>query len=33
MIHGGNFQQYYSKSRVTHIIASNLPDVKIKDLK
>lgn len=31
--HGGGFQHYYSKSRCTHIVATNLPDSKIKELK
>lgn len=31
-LHGGNFQNYYSRSTVTHIICSNLPDAKIKHL-
>ncbi|XP_046857755.1 DNA repair protein REV1-like isoform X2 [Xenia sp. Carnegie-2017] len=31
--HGGGYQHYYSKSKCTHIIATNLPDSKIKDLK
>ncbi|KAK9810528.1 hypothetical protein WJX72_012236 [[Myrmecia] bisecta] len=29
-IHGGNFENYYSRSRVTHIVCSNLPDAKVK---
>ncbi|XP_064643309.1 DNA repair protein REV1-like isoform X2 [Lineus longissimus] len=33
MVHGGVFRNYYSRTSVTHIIASNLPDSKIKDLK
>ncbi|CAB4028229.1 DNA repair REV1-like isoform X1, partial [Paramuricea clavata] len=31
--HGGGFQHYYSRSKCTHIIATNLPDSKIKELK
>ena len=31
--HGGGFQHYYSRSNCTHIIATNLPDSKIKKLK
>jgi len=30
--HGGNFEVYYSRQRVTHIICSNLPNAKIKAL-
>ncbi|XP_077982808.1 DNA repair protein REV1-like [Glandiceps talaboti] len=33
MLHGGNHQYYYSKAGVTHIIATNLPHGKIRDLK
>lgn len=29
-IHGGYFENYYSRDRVTHIICSNLPDAKVK---
>lgn len=32
-LHGGGFQHYYSKSAVTHIVATNLPDSKIKTIK
>lgn len=28
--YGGSFQNYYSRSTVTHIICSNLPDAKVK---
>lgn len=28
--HGGSFENYYSRTSVTHIIASNLPDAKVK---
>ncbi|KAK1300739.1 DNA repair protein REV1 [Acorus calamus] len=31
--HGGRFENYFSKSRVTHIICSNLPDSKVKNLR
>ena len=31
--HGGRYQHYYSMRSCTHIIATNLPDSKIKDLK
>ena len=27
--HGGNFHHYYSRNKVTHIVASNLPNSKI----
>ncbi|KAM4796714.1 DNA repair protein REV1 isoform 2-T2 [Rhinophrynus dorsalis] len=33
MLHGGQYQVYYSRSKTTHIIATNLPYNKIKDLK
>ncbi|KAJ1522287.1 hypothetical protein ONE63_002587 [Megalurothrips usitatus] len=33
MIHGGVYHHYFSTERTTHIIASNLPNVKIKKLK
>ncbi|CAL8387917.1 unnamed protein product [Gadus morhua 'NCC'] len=33
MLHGGQFHVYYSRSITTHIIASNLPNNKIKELK
>lgn len=29
-MHGGGFKNYYSRSTVTHIICSNLPDAKVK---
>lgn len=31
--HGGGYQHYYSRSKCTHIIATNLPDSKIKELR
>lgn len=31
--HGGHFENYFSRHRVTHIICSNLPDSKIKNLR
>ncbi|KAF3794298.1 DNA repair protein [Nymphaea thermarum] len=31
--HGGRFENYFSRHRVTHIICSNLPDCKIKNLR
>jgi len=31
-LHGGRFETYYHRSRVTHIICSNLPDTKLKQL-
>lgn len=33
MRHGGHFENYFSRHRVTHIICSNLPDSKIKNLR
>ncbi|XP_078514140.1 DNA repair protein REV1 [Lissotriton helveticus] len=33
MLHGGQFHLYYSRSKTTHIIATNLPNNKVKDLK
>jgi len=33
MSHGGIYHHYYNSAKTTHIIASNLPDVKIKRLK
>ncbi|XP_013397890.1 DNA repair protein REV1 [Lingula anatina] len=33
MLHGGKYIHYLSKLSVTHVIASNLPDSKIRDLK
>lgn len=33
MEHGGRYEQYLMKTRVTHIIATNLPDSKIRDLR
>ncbi|GFY73330.1 DNA repair protein REV1, partial [Trichonephila inaurata madagascariensis] len=32
-IHGGTYHHYYSRSHTTHVIASNLPKSKMKDLK
>jgi len=29
-LHGGRFENYYYRDRVTHIICSNLTDAKIK---
>lgn len=31
--HGGHFENYFSRRRVTHIICSNLPDSKVKNLR
>ena len=31
--YGGGYQHYYSRSKCTHIIATNLPDSKIKELR
>ncbi|XP_060043442.1 DNA repair protein REV1 isoform X2 [Erinaceus europaeus] len=33
MLHGGQYHVYYSRSKTTHIIATNLPNTKIKELK
>lgn len=33
MLHGGQFHVYYSRSKTTHIIANNLPNNKIQELK
>ncbi|MEE6470423.1 hypothetical protein FKM82_008964 [Ascaphus truei] len=33
MLHGGQYHVYYSRSNTTHIIATNLPNSKIKELK
>uniref|UniRef100_A0A8C1F2S6 DNA repair protein REV1 n=1 Tax=Cyprinus carpio carpio TaxID=630221 RepID=A0A8C1F2S6_CYPCA len=33
MLHGGQFHLYYTRSKTTHIIATNLPNRKIQDLK
>ncbi|XP_069492793.1 DNA repair protein REV1 isoform X2 [Ambystoma mexicanum] len=33
MLHGGQFHVYYSRSKTTHIIATNLPNNKIQELK
>ena len=30
LLHGGRFENYYSRSTVTHIICSNLTDAKVK---
>lgn len=30
-LHGGGFQQYPTRSNTTHIVASNLPDAKVKE--
>ncbi|XP_075380258.1 DNA repair protein REV1 isoform X3 [Mycteria americana] len=32
-LHGGQYHVYYSRSKTTHIIATNLPNAKIKELK
>lgn len=31
--YGGRFENYFSRHRVTHIICSNLPDSKVKNLR
>ncbi|XP_036396412.1 DNA repair protein REV1 [Megalops cyprinoides] len=33
MLHGGQYHMYYSRSKTTHIIATNLPNFKIQELK
>ncbi|KAG5833232.1 hypothetical protein ANANG_G00273740 [Anguilla anguilla] len=33
MLHGGQFHVYYSRSKTTHIIATNLPNSKIQELR
>ncbi|KAL6039319.1 hypothetical protein STEG23_014158, partial [Scotinomys teguina] len=33
MLHGGQYHVYYSRSKTTHIIATNLPNAKIKELR
>jgi hypothetical protein len=33
MEHGGVYHHYYNSRKTTHIIASNLPDVKVRQLK
>uniref|UniRef100_A0A096LPT1 DNA repair protein REV1 n=1 Tax=Poecilia formosa TaxID=48698 RepID=A0A096LPT1_POEFO len=33
MVHGGQFHVYYSRSKTTHIIANNLPNCKIQELR
>ncbi|XP_048855251.1 DNA repair protein REV1 isoform X2 [Brienomyrus brachyistius] len=33
MLHGGQYHVYYSRSKTTHIIATNLPNTKIKELR
>ncbi|KAF3694693.1 DNA repair protein REV1 [Channa argus] len=33
MLHGGQFHIYYSRTKTTHIIANNLPNCKIQELK
>ncbi|XP_070694598.1 DNA repair protein REV1 [Pempheris klunzingeri] len=33
MLHGGQFHVYYSRSKTTHIVANNLPNNKIQELK
>ncbi|XP_057707651.1 DNA repair protein REV1 isoform X2 [Corythoichthys intestinalis] len=33
MLHGGQFHVYYSRSKTTHIIANNLPNSKIQELR
>lgn len=33
MLHGGQFHVYYSRSKTTHIVANNLPNSKIQELR
>jgi len=33
MKYGGRFENYFSRRSVTHIICSNLPDSKVKNLR
>ncbi|XP_060785615.1 DNA repair protein REV1 isoform X2 [Neoarius graeffei] len=33
MLHGGQYHVYYSRTKTTHIIATNLPNVKIQELR
>ena len=33
MLHGGNYEHYLYRTRVTHVIATNLPNSKVKELK
>lgn len=33
MKYGGRFENYFSRRSVTHIICSNLPDTKVKNLR
>lgn len=33
MLHGGQFHLYYTRSKTTHIIATNLPNSKIQELR
>ncbi|WAR14703.1 REV1-like protein [Mya arenaria] len=33
ILHGGRYEHYLYRTRVTHVIATNLPDSKVKDLK
>ncbi|GAA6076603.1 DNA repair protein REV1 isoform X3, partial [Tachysurus ichikawai] len=33
MLHGGQFHVYYSHTKTTHIIATNLPNFKIQELR
>lgn len=32
-LHGGGFEYFYKKTMVTHVIATNLPDGKVQELK
>jgi DNA repair protein REV1 len=31
-LHGGNFETYFSRDRVTHFVCAHLPDTKLKQL-
>lgn len=33
MLHGGNYEHYLYRTKVTHVIATNLPDSKVRELK
>jgi DNA repair protein REV1 len=31
-LHGGGFETYFSRDRVTHLVCANLPDTKLKQM-
>ncbi|KAH3821242.1 DNA repair protein REV1-like [Dreissena polymorpha] len=33
MLHGGTYETYLYRTRVTHVIATNLPDSKVKEIR